>query len=253
MLALVTAASPALSSLAQSNAAAMAVRKTAEGLSPGGPESSPPQAAPAQGPGPGQSIPAGSSSGKLDTRYIASTAAVVVVVRPAQILASPMAQVFPVEAASAAGMKYLGFDSAEMEEVVAFGDMSNPTAPSYGATFKFKNPIRATSIPVERRAHAQLAELGGKKYLRSAVPMMYSLYGPNNKTLIAATDPALHHLVDSAGQPKTGPLIDRIHEAATGNDLYIAVDIAALRPFIQMGLRRLSRTFQHNSSLIWKC
>jgi hypothetical protein len=157
-------------------------------------------------------------------------------VRPAQILASPTAQVFPVEVASAAATKYLGFDAAEMDEVVAFTDASNPAAPGYGVTFKFKNPIRATSIPTERRAHAQLAELGGKKYLRSAVPMMYSLYGPNNKTLVAATDAALHQLVESGNPPKTGPLIDRVREAPSGSDLYLAVDLATLRPFMQMGL-----------------
>src|SRR6478609_6461093 len=82
-LALATAAWPSLSAVAQTNAAAMAVRKTAEGLSPGGPESPSPQGAPA--PGPGQSVPAGLTSGKIDTRYIAPAASVVVVVRPAQI------------------------------------------------------------------------------------------------------------------------------------------------------------------------
>jgi hypothetical protein len=212
----------------------MSVRQRVEGTSPEGPEGQQAQAAPA--PGPGQSIPVEQSSGKIDTRYIAPAAAVIVVARPSQILASPFAQIFPVEVASAAGLKHLGFDSAEMEEVVGFVDMSNPTAPAYGTTFKFKNPIRASSIPVEKRAHAQLAELGGKKYLRSAVPMMYSLYGPNNKTLVAATDAALRQMVENTSQPKSGPLFDRMREVPAGNDLYVAVDLASLRPFIRMGL-----------------
>jgi hypothetical protein len=178
----------------------------------------------------------------VDTRYIAPTAAVVIVVRPSQILASPIAQVFPVEVASAAALKHLGFDAAEIEEIDGFVDMSNPTAPAYGTTFKFKNPIRATSIPVERRAHAQLGELGGKKYLRSAVPVMYSLYGPNNKTLVAATDVALHQMVENASQPKSGPMMDRLREVPSGSDLYVAVDVAALRPFIQMGLAQAQAT-----------
>jgi hypothetical protein len=184
-------------------------------------------------------VPAEQDSGKIDTRYIGSAAAVVIVVRPAQILASPFAQIFPVEVASAAALKYLGFDATEMEEVAGFVDASNPAAPAYGTTFKFKNPIRASSIPAERRAHAQLAELGGKKYLRSAVPMLYSLYGPNNKVLVAATDAALHQMVENASQPKSGPLLDRMREMPAGSDLYVAVDIATLRPFIQMGLAQL--------------
>ena len=133
-------------------------------------------------------------------------------------------------------LKTLGFDAAEIEEIDGFVDASNPMAPDYGATFKFKNPIRASSIPPEMRAHAQLAELGGKKYLRSAVPMRHSLYGPNNKTLVAATDPALRHLVENASQPKSGPMMDRLREVPSGSDLYVTVDLAALRPFIQMGL-----------------
>jgi hypothetical protein len=229
-----------MSALAQTNAAAMAVRQRVEGLQGApGPEGQPspsPQGAPGPGQGPGQTASAEPTAGKIDTRYIAPNASFVVVLRPAQILASPIAQVFPVEVASAAALKNLGFDSAEMDEVVAFVDSSNPTAPAYGATFKFKNPIRASSIPPERRAHAQLAELGGKKYLRSAVPIMYSLYSPNNKTLIVATDAALHQMVETANQPKSGPMMDRIRDVAAGSDLYLAIDVASLRPYIQMGL-----------------
>lgn len=235
MLAGAIATAPSVSAFAQTNAAAMAVRKSVEGISPEGPPTSQPQQP--QGPpatGPGQSAPAEGTPGKLDTRYIAPTAAVVIVVRPSQILASPIAQVFPVEVASAAALKNLGFDAAEMEEIDGFVDMSNPAVPAYGTTFKFKNPIRASSIPAERRAHAQLAELGGKKYLRSAVPMLYSLYGPNNKTLVAATDAALHQLVENAAQPKTGPMMDRLREVPSGSDLYVSVDMAALRPLMPM-------------------
>jgi hypothetical protein len=235
-LAVATALGPALLTQAQTSAAAMAVRQRVEGKLPEGPESSPPQPPGTASSGSAPSVSAEPTSGKLDTKYIAPGAAVVIVVRPSQILASPMAQVFPVEVVSAAATKNLGFDAAEMEEVVGFVDASNPAAPAYGTTFKFKNPIRATSIPAERRAHAQLAELNGKKYLRSAVPMMYSLYGPNNKTLVVATDAALHQLVESSGQSKAGPLMDRLREVSAGSDLYVAVDVASLRPFIQMGL-----------------
>jgi hypothetical protein len=233
----VAISAPSVSAMAQTNAAAMAVRQRVEGLSPEGSESTPaqqPQGPP--GPGRGPSVPAELSSGKIDTRYIGPGAAVVFVVRPSQLLASPIAQVFPVEVASAVALKHVGFDSKEIEEVVAFVDVSNPAAPAYGTTFKFKNPIRASSIPAEKRAHAQLADLGGKKYLRSAVPVMYSLYGPNNKTLVAATDAALHQMVENASQPKSGPLLDRLREVPAGSDLYVAADLASLRPFIQMGL-----------------
>ncbi len=225
-----------MSALAQTNAAAMAVRQQVEGLQggqpPQGPESSPPANVPPGGP----TAPGAPAAGGIDTRFISPNAAVVVAIRPGQILAAPIAQVFPVEVASAAGMQFLGFDPKEIDEVVAFGEPFNPAAPGYGATFKFKNPIRASSIVPDRRAHAQLAELAGKKYLKSSVPMLYSLYGPNNRTLVIAPDAMLQSLVQSAAQPKSGPMLERVRQAAAGSDLYLALDLVPLRPFIQMGL-----------------
>src|ERR1700704_1514908 len=83
-LSIATATAPSVSALAQTNAAAMSVRQRVEGTSPEGPESSPPGA---PGPAPGQPAAAAApSAGKLDVRYVSSTATIVVVVRPAQIL-----------------------------------------------------------------------------------------------------------------------------------------------------------------------
>jgi hypothetical protein len=65
---------------------------------------------------------------------------------------------------------------------------------------------------------------------------MYSLYGPNNKTLVAATDAALHQLVETAGQPKSGPMVERLRSVPAGSDIYVALDLAMIRPFLQMYL-----------------
>jgi hypothetical protein len=230
LLAATMAAAPPASAWAQTNAAAMSVRQRVEGLesapSPEGPGSAPPQTQPQ----PGQAISPELTPGKIDTRYVPQNACLVIALRPAQILASPVGHTMPAELVSALA----GFEPAEMEEVIAFGDVM--PGPGYGVTFKFKNPIRAASIPVERRNHVQLAELAGKKYLRSAAPMMYSLYGPNNRTLVAATEPALQQLVQTREQPKSGPMIERLNAVAPNSDLYLGIDIARLRPFIQMAL-----------------
>lgn len=216
-----------VSALAQTNAAAMAVRQRVEGLSPAGPESPQPPGAP--GPIPGQVAQAGPAAGKIDTRYISANAAAVIVIRPAQLLTAPIAQMLPVELVVAA----VGFEPAEIEEIVAFADP--PTAGlSYGVTLKFKNPIRASSIPLERRNHVQLAELNGKKYLRSTNPILYSLYAPNSRTLVAAPDRALQQLLASAAQPKSGPMMERIREVAAGSDLYMNIDLTSLRPLLPM-------------------
>lgn len=229
-LTVATASASSVSVLAQTNAAAMSVRQRFEGTSPEGPESQQPQGVPGPGPAPGQVLPPGPDAGKIDTRYISPTAAAVVIIRPAQILTAPIAQMLPVELVTAS----LGFDPAEIEEIVAFADVPSAAGLNYGVTLKFQNPVRASSIPLERRDHVQLAELGGKKYLRSASPLMYSLYAPNNRTLVAATDAALQQLVASAGQPKSGPMMDRLRDVAAGSDLYVSLDVASFRPFLPM-------------------
>ncbi len=150
----------------------MSMRQRFEGTTPEGPESQQPQGVPGPGQAPGQVLPSGSDAGKIDTRYISPNAAAVVVIRPAQILTAPIAQMLPVELVAA----YLGFDPIEIEEIAAFADVT--AGLNYGVTLKFKNPVRASSIPQERRDHVQLAEVGGKKYLKSASPMLYSLYAP---------------------------------------------------------------------------
>jgi type II secretory pathway pseudopilin PulG len=173
----------------------------------------------------------------IDTTYISPGAVAVVALRPAQIMTSPMAEMLPTEVATAAGLKYLGFDPADVDEAIAFVDMSNPMAPpSYGLSIKFNKPFKGSAIPQELRGHAQLGELNGKKYLQSQHPMMPSFYGPNNMTLIVAPDATLRQIVEAKGQDVSGPIFDRVRAAPAGSDLYAAVDVASLRPLIQMGL-----------------
>jgi hypothetical protein len=235
ILAIWLASAPISSTFAQTFGAIQAVRERAEGFQnnpeargetpPAGPYSPPPGEQP---------YPQGASLGKLDTTYVPSTASMLVVIRPAQIMTAPVSQLLPVEIATAAGRQHLGIDPAEIDEVVVFGDLSNPMAPAYGAAIRFKNPFRAASIPPHVRPMVQLADFNGKKYWQSSHPMMPSFYGPNNKTLLLAPDLVLRKMVETSTQPKSGQLLDRVREVPAGSDLYLAVDVATLRGAVPM-------------------
>jgi hypothetical protein len=71
--------------------------------------------------------------------------------------------------------------------------------------------------------------------------MLPSLYGPDAKTLVLAPDTTLRQLVETKAQPKSGPVIDRVHAAPAGSDLYVAVDVAALRPLMALGLMQAAQ------------
>src|SRR6478672_7650792 len=113
VLAASTACSPSLNLLAQTNATVQ-------------PADQPKAAAPA---------------GMIDTTYVTPGAVALAVLRPAQLMKSKAGEMLPVEVATAAGLKYLGIDPANVEEATGFLDASNPMVPNYGLTLKFVQPL----------------------------------------------------------------------------------------------------------------
>jgi mono/diheme cytochrome c family protein len=188
-----------------------------------------------------RSMPSGGATGTIDTSYVAPSAIALIALRPAQILSSPLAELLPKEVATAVGMEFANVDPAGIEEIVLFVQLP-PT--HSGATIKFTSPFRASTIPPHLRQQAELADLAGKRYLKSTHPVLPSFFGPNNRTLVVAQDPMLRQLIASRDQPKTGTLLDRVNSAPSGSDLYVAVDVATLRPFIEMGLGQAKGTGQ---------
>ncbi len=247
LLSVAMATGPSAAVFAQTNAAAQAVRQRVQGLEGGG-ESQPAPTTPPPGDdrdygGGRESMPAIPGAGSADTSYVAPNAVAIIVLRPAQLLAAPLAQMFPVEVASAAGLKNLGFDPADIEQAVAFAQMPSGESPQvdYGVAIKFLKPFKGAAIPAHLRAHAAPGDLAGRKYLQSRQPMLPSLYAPDAKTLVAAPDTTLRQLVESKDQPKSGSVIDRVHAAPPGSDLYVAVDVAALRPLMAVGLMQAAQ------------
>jgi uncharacterized protein DUF1559 len=185
--------------------------------------------------------PPAAPAGMLDTTYVAPGAVVFVSLRPAQLMKSPMGEFLPTEVATAAGIKYLGIDPANVEEASGFVDLSNPMAPNYAVALKFAQPLGGLKLPQELRQHTQLGELAGKRYLKSQIPMAPSFFPPNNRTLLAAPEETLKQLIEKPAADKTSPMLDRLRKVTAGSDLYVAVDIASLRPLIQMGLAQAQR------------
>jgi type II secretory pathway pseudopilin PulG len=176
------------------------------------------------------------TSGKIDTTYVTSTAVVMAVLRPAQLMKSKAGEMLPVEVATAAGMTYLGINPANVEEVTFFVDPSNPMVPNYAFTLKFAGPQAALKLPNEIRGHTRPDKLNGIDYFKSQSAELPSFYQPDKNTLIIAPDATLRMLVENPQKNKSGPLIDRVQKVAAGSDLYVAFDIATTQPFIQMGL-----------------
>src|SRR4051794_33307867 len=166
---------------------------------------------------------AAAPSNTIDTTYITPGAVALVVLRPAQLMKSKAGEMLPVEVATAAGLKYLGIDPANVEEATGFLDASNPMAPNYGLTLKFVQPLTGLKLSPEVRAHTQPDKLNGKSYLKSRQAELPSFYAPDKSTLVIAPDETLRQLVENPPKAKTSLLIDRVQKVAGGSDLYLVV------------------------------
>lgn len=181
----------------------------------------------------------GSGQSKAEVAAMAKllpNAAALLVVRPMQILQSPLAAGLPYEVLQAASIKETGLDPLEMESLVIGGSPPDQGSPSYAARATFRGPARMK--PGQATAHTDEGKLAGKSYLQSREMMAPSFYSPNANTLVAAPDFTLRSSLDaSAGDDAApSPFMAKCLKAVGNDDIYLAADLATIRPFIMMGL-----------------
>jgi type II secretory pathway pseudopilin PulG len=193
--------------------------------------------------------PAAADARPADLTYVVPSAVVVVMARPAQLLKSSAAQMFPVEVLQAAAIKEIGLNPLAAEEIVV--SMSPPIAgpPSYTLLATFNEDISLK--PSKMTEHTEGAELAGKKYLKNATPdpMAPSFLQPTGKQLLIGNDATLTQMIESieiaeklakekgdSGGGGLLPLVQFAKAASHGDDLLVMVDTATLRPFINIGL-----------------
>ncbi len=209
LLAFVTAVSPSLQAFAEAPA--------------------PPKAAPTPSKAP--------TNGAIDTTYVSPTAIAMADIRPAQVLKSPFAELLPVEVASAAGVKYLGFDPADVSEVTGFIDQIVPTMPpAYCVAIKFSRPIGNAKLFPQLSAMMHDVEIGGVHVLQGNEPAMPCIWKADEAKVVLATEPALRKILENPHEAKSGALLDQVNKAPAGSDLFVVVDVVSLRPIFLMGM-----------------
>jgi hypothetical protein len=183
-----------------------------------------------------------------ELKYVVPGAVVMVIAKPAQILNSAAAEMFPIEVLQAASLKEIGLDPLAAEEIVFSASPPIAGPPSFTLLTTFNKDVALK--PSQLTQHTEPAELAGKEYLKSATPdpMAPSFFQPNAKQLLIGPDATLTQIVESIeiaeklakekGQSGGGihPLAIAAKSSFQGDDLLVMVDTATLRPFINMGL-----------------
>jgi prepilin-type processing-associated H-X9-DG protein len=126
----------------------------------------------------------------------------------------------------------LGVDPLDVEEVVAFVEPPLAGPPEFGVTIHFVQSFDTAKLPPPVLAQLQPENLADRPYLQNANPMLPSLFMQDDQTLLVGRDVTIRRLLELPKQAPSGALIDRAREIGGGNDLYLAVDVAALRPVL---------------------
>lgn len=171
---------------------------------------------------------------EFDLSYVLSDAAVVVVARPGQVLNSQMMEMLPTEVIQAAMMKETGLDPLKSDQIVI--SVSPPTngPPNYTALVRFTEAANLLSEELTR--HTVMGEVNGKEYWKSQEFMAPSIIQPDAKSFLLTPDFAMQELTKPDRLNAVGPMAAKVAAATQGDDLFLMIDTATLRPFINMGL-----------------
>ena len=170
---------------------------------------------------------------QTELAYCLRGSCLVVSARPNQLLTSPLLEMFPIEVLQAAMLKETGVDPLEATRLTV-SVLPTPQPPSYSITAQFASPI-VGRLNAQLIQHTQLGELAGRPLMQSAVPQLPSLFFPEDMTIVAAPEATLQKLVRGTATTTSDEMQKRL-QAAAADDIYMCIDIAPLRPLIQIGL-----------------
>lgn len=178
--------------------------------------------------------PAVAPVAELNLQYTLPDAAVIVAARPKQMFQSAALEMLPLEVLQAAAKQEFNVDVLELDQLVATVSPPVQGPPSYAMYGHFAVPAELRSANIDRQTDA--AEIAGRAYRRARGPMEPSVYQPDNQSLLLTPDPALQQFVAEGEKPPLGRLAAQVAAAAKSDDLFVMVDVEAVRPLLSAGL-----------------
>ncbi|MEQ8838185.1 MAG: DUF1559 domain-containing protein, partial [Lacipirellulaceae bacterium] len=171
---------------------------------------------------------------EFDLSYVLSDAAVVIVARPGQVLNSQVMEMAPTEVIQAAMVKETGLDPLKSDQIVI--SVSPPTngPPNYTALVRFTEAANLQSEELTR--HTVMGEVNGKEYWKSQEFMAPSIIQPDAKSFLLTPDYSMQELTKPVRLNGVGPLAAKVAAATKGDDLFVMINTATLRPLINMGM-----------------
>lgn len=171
-----------------------------------------------------------SASDGLDLSYVTPNAVAAVVVFPSRVLKAPEMEMLPHEVLTAVGKRDLGFEPADVDEIMVVAEVAGGP-PLVAGVVRFSKPYQLKRLVPELATKLTEGDLNGKPYLQAANPMEPGMYMPDERTLLIGMGPMIEKMVANADQPVAGPLSNLLASTRTTAD---ATVVAVLEPVREM-------------------
>jgi len=179
----------------------------------------------------GQSPGATAAGGKLDVSYITPEATFAAVAHPRRVLSAPEMEMLPIEVISAAGMKEVGIDPLDIDEIMVIVAAPQGMAPpAAGVVVRLAKPYSLATVLQKLQSQTVEATLEGKPYRQNPNPMAPSLYMPNDRTLLVGVGGSVERMVAQRAKPVEGPMSRLLGRMTDADDLVAVFMMEPVRP-----------------------
>ena len=192
----------------------------------------------AQPPGAGRQTPA-EGKAKIDLGYVTPETVAAVVAYPRHVLTAPEMEMLPIEVIAAAGKKALGIDPIEIEQILAIAELPKTLQagpPPAAIVLRMSAPLPEGQILAPLWQRTAEAQLDGKTYRRAIGPMDFSIFRPDDRTLLVANDDLLRKMLTNHAGPKEGKMTKVLGRIAEPPDALAILLVEPIRPLIAQPL-----------------
>ena len=176
----------------------------------------------------------------VDLSYIPGDAVAAVVLQPRRVLTAPELAFLPVEVAVAAGQQYLGIDPTEIEQAIGILGISGLAQgePGLGVILHFAKPYDQQGVIDRLGPLTEEATHAGKHYRRALPQGGFSIFMPDERTLIFATEMQMKKIL-TTGKPVDTQLTRLLQKVDTSQMAVAVLDFATVRPLVMLALQSL--------------
>jgi hypothetical protein len=177
-----------------------------------------------------------SNNRKTDLSYITPDTVAAVVAYPRQVLTAPELEMLPTEVFTAAGKKELGIDPLQIEQIVAIVESTQEMMPAAGVVLHMAGPLEPGKILAPLWDQGADAQLDGKPYRQGSGPLGFSIFRPDDRTVLIATDALLKKMLSNHASPKEGRMTKVLGHVSDPPDAMAILLIEPIRALLTMSL-----------------